>query len=213
VNPSDAPTAVSKNPNHPAKGSSIRTDPIRNKKDIEKILALLSGNPRDSALFILGIHTNLRASDIVALTVGQVAHLEPGQELVTRDKKTSRYMVRSLAEPVVRALRRWLSVHPRGTDKNAPLFLSQRSGAALTAPALSRKVKAWCAQAGVTGGNYSSHSLRKTFAYHALNTFNQPVHLVSAALGHKQLATTLTYLGVQDRQIRQLFMNTITDTK
>lgn len=207
-----------RNYNHPKKGAKIRTDPIRSVSDIRKIVALLKDKPRDSAIFIVGIHTNLRAADLVALTVGQVEHLKPGDELTTKEKKTSRYMVRTVSEPVVRAIQRWLAVHPFRDDPTAPLFVSQGglwgrvpTKKPLASPTLSSMVKLWCKNAGIKNGNYSSHSLRKTFAFHALNTFKQPAHLVSAALGHKELATTLTYLGIQDTEIRRLFMNKIVD--
>ncbi len=53
------------NPNHPVKNSQIKVDPIKNLKDIKSIKKLLKNNLRDYALFIIGVNTNLRASDLV----------------------------------------------------------------------------------------------------------------------------------------------------
>lgn len=69
------------NPNHPKTGSQIKVDPIKNLKDIKSIKKLLKDNPRDYALFVMGINTNLRASDLVSITVQQVQDLKPGDDL------------------------------------------------------------------------------------------------------------------------------------
>ena len=60
------------NPNAPGGGSQIKVEPIREVKDINTIKRMLKDKPRDYALFTIGINTNLRASDLCRLTVGQV---------------------------------------------------------------------------------------------------------------------------------------------
>jgi len=47
------------NENHPQKGSTIKVEPIKNRKDISTLKKLLLDRPRDLALFIIGINTNL----------------------------------------------------------------------------------------------------------------------------------------------------------
>ena len=47
-------------------------EPIRKLSDIEKIKKYLSTNPRDRLLFIFGINTGLRISDILKLKVKDV---------------------------------------------------------------------------------------------------------------------------------------------
>ncbi len=64
-----------KNPNHPEKGSSIKVEPIRELRDIRSIKKLLADNPRNLCLFTLGINTNLRASDLLSITVGHMVTL------------------------------------------------------------------------------------------------------------------------------------------
>lgn len=76
--------------NRPQRGDVIRVEPIRLVGDIERIKLLLKSNPRNLALFTLGINTNLRASDLVRLTVGQVRDLHVGQEFTLREKKTGK---------------------------------------------------------------------------------------------------------------------------
>jgi hypothetical protein len=69
------------NPNHPKKGSSIKVEPIKKLKDIRSIKKLLADHPRNLCLFTIGINTNLRASDLFSLTVGQVRQLKAGDEM------------------------------------------------------------------------------------------------------------------------------------
>jgi len=52
------------NDNHPKMGSKIFAEPIRKLKDIKSIKRFLHNNPRDLALFLILINTNLRASDL-----------------------------------------------------------------------------------------------------------------------------------------------------
>ena len=69
----------------------IRVEPIRKLEDIERIRQLLADRPRDLALFAVGINTNLRASDIVRLTIGQQwRDLKPLESFEIREKKTKK---------------------------------------------------------------------------------------------------------------------------
>ncbi len=58
--------------NHPVKGSKIRIEPIRKKKDIRAVRKLLSDNPRNLAMFNLGITTSLRPLELLDLRYGQI---------------------------------------------------------------------------------------------------------------------------------------------
>jgi len=189
------------------KGNKTWVSPIKRQEDIERILALLAPSPRNTAIFVTGINTNLRASDLVALRIKDVEHLRAGDPLVNRDQKVSRYVVRAVNKLVTEKIRAWLAEHPGRSNPEAPLFLSQRN-CAITVPSLSRLVKEWCQAAGLRSGNYASHSLRKTWAFWAIE-FGVPFYIVSAALGHRDHETTLTYLGIQQKAIRDAFMNEI----
>lgn len=81
---------IAGNPNHPKKGSQIKVDPIKKLKDIKAIKKILAHKPRDFALFTIGINTNLRASDLLRLKVGQVSDLKAGDAVEIKEKKTSK---------------------------------------------------------------------------------------------------------------------------
>jgi integrase len=66
------------NPHHPAPGSILTVEPIRDRKAIERIRKLLRDHPRDLCLFAVGINTAFRANELLSLKVGQVRLLQAG---------------------------------------------------------------------------------------------------------------------------------------
>ena len=187
----------------PAKGSSIKVDPIRDLKAIKRIKKILSDSPRDLCLFTFGINTAYRAGELLSITVGQVDHLRAGERLDLKQSKTGKYRDTSLNPTVITALHAWLKKHP-DTRPDAPLFMSRRGKAALGVSAVNHMVKRWCADVGLKG-NFGSHSLRKTWGYHQRVQKGTPVALLMAAFGHATEAQTLAYLGIQAEEIRELF--------
>ena len=83
--PLKKPKQWNPNINHPAAGQSISVQPIKRTKDIETIKKLLAEKPRDLCLFILGINTNLRASDLLQLKAAQVRGLKAGDEIALKE--------------------------------------------------------------------------------------------------------------------------------
>ncbi len=193
--------------NHPKKGAAIKVEPIRDRAAIAEIKRNLidAGKWRDYCLFTLGINTAYRASDLLALTVGQVEHLRPGDVLDIKERKTRTYRAATLNHAAWVALDDWLRFHPRRDDPDAPLFLSARRDGPLSVSTLSRMVKTWCREAGLHG-RYGSHSLRKTWGYHQRKLSDAPLPLLMTAYGHSSEAQTLRYLFIQERELRDLFL-------
>jgi integrase len=193
-----------KNPNHPPKGSTIRVDPIRKLKDIKAIKKMLHDKPRDLCLFTLGINTNLRASDLLRITAGMVRHLEAGDELTLKEKKTGKHRRITLNKSVIASIQALLN--SRDYEDDDLLFLGQRG--CLTVSSVNRLVKMWCAEINLKG-NYGSHTLRKTFGYHQRVTFNVGVAELMVTFNHSSQRQTLDYLCIQDEEIRSIYMNEI----
>lgn len=104
--------------NHPEKGSTIKVEPIREQKDIKLIKKLVADKPRDLAIFILGINTNLRASDLLRVTVGQVKHLEPGEHFTIREKKTGKLKIITINKTVHDSIGKLFSAMPEAGDND-----------------------------------------------------------------------------------------------
>jgi integrase len=193
-----------RNPNHPKKGSTIKVDPIKSKKDIDTIKKLLADNPRNHCLFIMGINTNLRASDLLRITAGKVRGLNPMDEIEISEKKTGKVRRITLNKAVVYALQRILA--SRAYTDDEPLFLSQRSGQAITVMAVNNLVKQWCRKINLKG-NYGSHTLRKTWGYHQRVTYNVGVPELMVCFNHSHQKQTLDYLCIQPEEIKSVYAN------
>lgn len=185
----------------------MKVEPIRNVKDIRAIKRLLANSPRNYALFIIGINTNLRASDILSLTVGQVRNLTLGDEVVLKEKKTDKERRITVNAEVLDAVTHLInSIKTAGhtlTDNTTPLFVGQRGK--MTVPTLSRMVNEWCNAINLKG-NYGSHSMRKTFGYHQRTRLNTSVAELMVMFNHSSQKQTLDYLCIQPDEIREAYL-------
>ncbi len=196
------PTVKLVNPNHPKKGDPIRVDPIRDLKDIKTIKKQLRNNsPRDYCLFVLGINTNLRAGDLRRITVGHVRNLEPGNELVLKEEKTSKTRRLTLNESAIEAIRHLLDSQDMEDDDS--LFKSQRG--TLMVSSINRLVKGWCRAINLKG-NFGSHTLRKTFGYHQRVQLNTSIPELMVMFNHSNQRQTLDYLCIQPEEIKSAYM-------
>jgi integrase len=191
-----------RNQNRPKKGDQIKVDPIRKRKDIESIKKLLADDPRNSALFTVGINTNLRASDLLRIRVGQVRDLKPGDEIELKEKKTGKSRRITLNKACVHAIQRLLA--SRSYTDDDLLFMGQRGP--LTVPSVHRLVKGWCRAINLRG-NYGSHSLRKTWGYHQRVTFGVDIPRLMVCFNHSTQRQTLDYLCIQPEEIKDVYQN------
>jgi integrase len=158
-----APIVPLKNPNHPKQGRTIKVEPIRDKKAIERIKKLLRNNPRDLCLLILGINTAYRANELLSLKVGDVRHLLAGDVLTRKQSKTKKYRGVVLNPAGHAALQAWLnSEKGQALGDDDHLFMGKRG--VLKVSTVSTLVKTWCQNVGLKG-NHGSHTLRKTWGY------------------------------------------------
>jgi len=197
--------------NHPLKGSSIRVDPIRDPKDIRLIKKILSDRPRDFAMFVVGINTNLRASDLLRIRVGDVRYLKSGEYFTLREKKTSKLRSITINKAVHEAIVQLLATIPAAADTEY-LFQSRKknsaSGGMLTVSYLNSLVKSWCREVNLRG-NYGAHSLRKTFGYVHRTVFGTDIPTLMEMFNHSTQRQTLAYLGIQPREINDAYLKEI----
>ena len=194
------PFQKGENPHHPKKGSTIKVEPIRDRKAIKRIKKMLDDNPRNLCLFTLGINTAYRANELLSIRVEQVRHLEPGDSFDLKQRKTQKYRTVMMNPSVVTAIQDCIEEGKLNNDD--PLFLGARG--LLTVPSVSRMIKTWCQDAGLKG-NYGSHTLRKTWGYWQRMERGTAVPLLMEAFGHATQQQTLSYLGIQAAEIAQIY--------
>lgn len=192
-------------------------EPIKNYKDIQKIKQYLLGkdDKRDYCLFVVGINIGLRASDLLSLQVRSVVDIQGSsykikEEVHVIEKKTgkSRHMeINSSAGDAMK-----LYLESRGVkDPNEYLFKSQKgSNNPLTVGSLHKIIKNLLRDLKIKG-NYGTHTLRKTFAYHIyINNINKDpgiVHTLMKMLNHSTESMTLRYIGITKQVIKNVYVN------
>ncbi|GAQ00143.1 tyrosine-type recombinase/integrase [Leptolyngbya sp. NIES-2104] len=194
------PFQKGQNPNHPAPGSTIKVEPIRDKKAIQRIKKVLADHPRDLCLFTLGINTAYRANELLSIKVRQVRSLNVGDVLELKQSKTHKYRPVTLNGTAISAIQHWLGNSQLQDEDN--LFTGQRG--CLTVTTVSTMVKTWCQDVGLKG-NYGSHTLRKTWGYWQRTERGTAIPLLMEAFGHATQRQTLAYLGIQSDEIAQIY--------
>lgn len=198
-----------RNPNHPALGSIVKVEPIRRWRDIKKIRRALRNQPRNLALFNLGINTNLRGIDLINLRVGQVRYLKPGESLVLRETKTGKIRAVTLNPVCYRSIQALLdSPAMRNADSGDYLFQSQKGKTRLLPNTLNGLVKKWTREAGLKG-NFGSHTLRKTFGYFHRVELGTDIPTLMRLFNHGTQRQTLDYLCIQADEIKNAYMKEI----
>jgi integrase len=190
--------------NHPAKGREIGVDPIRETKDIESIKHLLSDNPRNLTLFSLGINNGLRAGDLVKLKVSDVKHLKSGEFITIKENKTGKYTQLMINRGVHKVLQSYLSTtNLQDTDY---LFKSKKGNNHISVATINHLIKEWCKAINLKG-NFGSHSMRKTWAYHQRIKYGVSWSLICKRLNHSSPVITQRYLGIEDKEISGILLN------
>lgn len=188
------------NQNHPALGSQIKVEPIRKLRDIVSIKKLLQDNPRNYAIFVVGINTPLTPGELIELKAGQVRDLKPNDSLDIIDEKTGKVKSCPFNNACTDAISKLLSTGEFNDDDN--LFKSQRGS--LIAPSLNRLVKKWCEVLNMRG-NYGSHTLRKTWGYHQHHTYGVDVQTLKLCFNHASVTQTREYLCIEEKNPEEIF--------
>jgi integrase len=201
------------------RNSLMGVHPIRDPKKIlalRKILRAGKYGTRDDALFMMGINTALRISDLLSLTVGDILN-EKGKvlEVVSlKEKKTGKSKEFPLNKAIRETLTEYLATlagYPEPAaqtpDLRSPLFPSRQDGAG------KKPITRWRAlqilkEAGEAVGlpNIGTHSLRKTFGYHVYQKSGGNLGLVQKLLNHSSSADTLRYIGIDREQMDNTYL-------
>lgn len=186
-------------------------EPLKNIKDIQKVKQYLAGkkNKRDYTLFTVGINVGLRAGDLLKLKISDVmADADIVNEVVVYEEKTSKKRVFSLNDNSKDAIRKYIDSLGNYSPDDY-LFKSQK-GSSLTVESAHKIIKTTLRDLGIKG-NFGTHTLRKTFAYHVYtnNIKENPsiIHTLQKMLNHSSSAITLKYIGITKEVITDVYTN------
>ena len=175
---------------------------------------LLIDKPRDRALFHVGIDSMLRSSDLRYLTVEDVIDSKSAvkEECSITQQKTKKTVTFNLGETTRQALQDWIAASgKRGADFLFSSRTKSYGGKQLKQQPISqvqyqRLVKGWLESLGVATDDFSTHSLRKTKAS-AIYEATKNVEAVRQLLGHRSVAATSAYLGIEQAKALDIAKN------
>lgn len=187
----------------------MEVEPIREIRKIEAMKKILRANvsngQRDETLFILGINTALRISDLLSLRVGDVLNEKgrPVDAIELKEQKTGKLRKFPLNKSIKEALKAFFEGH-LPEDLSSPLFPSRKGGGALSRWQARRILS----EAGEAVGldRVGTHSLRKTFGYHVYQRTGGNLGLVQKLLNHSSSADTLRYIGIDQEQMDNTYL-------
>jgi integrase len=185
----------------------LEVQPIRDPKKIVAMRELLRAqNPRDELLFIVGINTALRISDLLSLTLSDVTDISGKilEEISMKEQKTGKIRSFPLNRVIRENLAEWLPRLEANENLNASLFPSQKGEGEAITRWHARRVLAAAGEA-VGLKNIGTHSLRKTFGYHAFMRWKN-IELVQKLLGHSSPAITLRYIGITREEMNTVYL-------
>ncbi len=173
-------------------------EPIRNKKDIQKVEKILAGQgQRELLLFIIGTNCGLRISDILRLNVSDVRNKTHIQLTEKKTGKFKKFPINSKLKPM-------LEEFIKGRRNEEPLFLS-RWGHRLDRVTAYFIIKNACKQAKLQE-KIGTHSMRKSFGYHHYQQFKDVV-LLQKIFNHSSPQITLRYIGIEQDEIDYSYNN------
>ncbi|NYV68846.1 tyrosine-type recombinase/integrase [Bacillus sp. Gen3] len=175
--------------------------PIRNIKHINAIKKALHG--RDRLLFIFGINSGLRISDILKLKVGDVRGKE---SVAVKETKTSKAKYFKFDQAIKKAVQELV---PATAGDDEYLFKSRKgNNKPITRVAAWRILNDAAERAGVADkiGALGTHSLRKSFGYHAYKK-GTDITLLQSIFNHSSQKDTLRYIGINQDMIDEVYLN------
>ncbi|HDR4948091.1 site-specific integrase [Bacillus tropicus] len=161
--------------------------PIRDPEQIQQIKEYLKEkNERNYILFVMGINTGLRISDILKLKVGDVQ----GSHISMREMKTGKQKRIQITSALKRELK-WFS---EGREVEEYLLKSRKGKNHPIGRSMAYKIlKSTAAEFGLD--EIGTHTLRKTYGYHMyMQTKN--IALLMEIFNHSSEKVTLRYIGV-----------------
>ena len=168
-------------------------EPIRDKDDIERMKDFMeSWNPRNFLLFVFGLNSGLRISDIVKLKVREVLDTH----VVIIEQKTGKPKQFYINDYLRKQIDKYIKA--KSLKPYDYLFESNKRDKDGKKRPIGRE-QAWkilnkCAKAcGLK--RIGTHSMRKSFGYH-LYKMNQDVAVLMEIFNHASPDVTLRYIGI-----------------
>jgi integrase len=172
-------------------------EPIRDIDTVNDIAdELKAQNERDYVLFMAGIYSGSRISDLLKLRVKDVRNKE---RIYVREEKTGKERVypinnhlKKIFKEYIQSMEDWQYLFPSRKGSNKPITRIRAYGILNTA----------AAKFGLE--HIGTHTLRKTFGYHFHLTYPKKTAELQKILNHSSERVTLIYIGIEQEETDKL---------
>ena len=175
-----------------------KVEPIKSKQDIQRIENYLKEkNERDHVIWVLGLNSGLRVSDIVGLNVSDVVNKTHISIIEKKTKKVKTFYIND-------KLKRVLKEYTKGKNLDEPLFLGKQ-GKRLDRSQVYRFIKNACKVLNINV-HCGTHTLRRSFGYHHYQQYKDAV-ILQKIFNHSSQRITLMYIGIDQDEIDWSYKN------
>lgn len=177
-------------------------EPIRDLEKLEEIKEELKKNgTRDYLMFLTGINSGMRVSDIVKLNVNDVRNSNGTmkEHITIIEKKTKKLKKFPLCNNLLVEIEKYT----RNLEQGEYLFKSRKGK---NQPITTTQAYRIIVNAGERVGikNIGTHTMRKTFGYHHYKKFKD-IAILQEILNHSDPSITLRYIGINQDEINRAY--------
>lgn len=188
----------------------IETQPIRDRRKIERVKAILrETSARDYLLFTLGINLAVRIGDLLQLRIRDV--LGKGgtihKAIHFKEQKTKRDIYPAINSAALEALEFYFEKE-KARNPDLYLFRKDKKNRPLTRQRVWQLIQEWTLMTGIRKegeGRFGCHSLRKTFGYQAWK-LGVTTEELQRKFGHRSAEVTRRYIGISQDMVRAIEM-------
>ncbi|MCK8826816.1 tyrosine-type recombinase/integrase [Natroniella acetigena] len=186
-----------------------RVEPIRSKTKIKEIKKMLLSKKkwRDYVLFVCGINFGLRIGDLLKLRIKDVIdsskNVRDNFEIV--EQKTGKRNTIKINQEAVKAIELLTDKTLVTANMNNYLVYNTRDcSKSISRVQAYKLVRKWCRQVGIIEEAIGTHTLRKTWGYHA-HKQGISIAVIQAKYKHSSVKTTRHYLGIEQKDVDEAY--------
>ena len=192
-------------------------EPIRDIKIIKTLRAVLkSQSTRNELLFILGINVGLRVSDILNLKFDDILmpNLKSKDTVTISERKTNKTKKFYIGKEVKSIINRYVT-ELETIDMDGFVFKSRQGDKPISRQQCWNILNGAAELVGlvkkdgngrIVSGEVGTHTLRKTFGYHAYKN-GVSLELLQDIFNHTSQSITLRYIGITEDNKKDVYLN------
>lgn len=180
--------------------------PIKNRKQLEAMKSFLKGKDiRDYLMFMVGISSALRISDILKLKVKDIWDgKKPTEFIMLNEKKTGKPKRFPITKNLSKAIMQFMKEYDLEQDDF--IFQSRKGDKKAITRSHAAYILSNAADYVGIKEPISTHSMRKSWGYWAYKS-GVSLALIMEALNHSSIANTRKYLGITQEDLDNVYMN------